>query len=316
MDKKSLLKDYFNFTRKERIAVLIITGLLIIIFFIPLITKKSAAVVQVKRDSAWLAAIHQLKKANADSVDDDNARSFFIDKPNSENKTSATQPELFYFDPNTISAEQWERLGVKEKTVHTIKNYLSKGGAFRKREDLQKIYGLSQQQYDQLAPYVKIRTSAGDHNSISNEREKENAFDATRTPAHLTAVDINISDTTQLISLPGIGSKLAKRIIGFRDKLGGFYSVDQVGETYGLQDSVFQKIKKYLQCNDISVKRININTATKDELKMHPYIRWNIANAIIEYRNQHGQFTSVEDLKKINAVDKETLNKIMHYLAL
>jgi len=316
MDKKSLLKDYFNFTRKERIAVLIITGLLIIIFFIPLITKKSAAVVQVKRDSAWLAAIHQLKKANADSGDDNDARSFFIDKPNSENKASATQPELFYFDPNTISAEQWERLGVKEKTVHTIKNYLSKGGAFRKREDLQKIYGLSQEQYNQLSPYIKIKTSADDYSSINNEREKENAFDASHARAHFTAIDINISDTTQLISLPGIGSKLANRIIGFRDKLGGFYSVDQVGETYGLQDSVFQKIKKYLQCNDISVKKININTATKDELKTHPYIRWNIANAIIEYRNQHGQFTSVEDLKKINAVDKETLNKIMHYLAL
>jgi len=115
--------------------------------------------------------------------------------------------------------------------------------------------------------------------------------------------------------LPGIGSKLAARIVNFRDKLGGFYSVDQVGETYGLADSTFQKIKGSLQLSG-SVKKFNINTATKDELKIHPYIKWNLANAIVEYRNQHGAFKSLDELKNIVLIDEVTFEKIVHYLSL
>jgi competence ComEA-like helix-hairpin-helix protein len=103
--------------------------------------------------------------------------------------------------------------------------------------------------------------------------------------------------------------------VSFRDKLGGFYSVDQVGETFALPDSTFQKIRQYLKIETISIKKININTATIDELKGHPYIRWSIANPIIAYRNEHGAFSKPEDLKKIVAVTDELFNKIAPYLS-
>ena len=118
------------------------------------------------------------------------------------------------------------------------------------------------------------------------------------------------------IALPGIGNKLALRIVNFRDKLGGFYSIDQIGETYGLPDSVFRKIKPFLKLETNLVKKININTATKDEMKSHPYIKWNLANAIVEYRNQHGNFSSLEDLKKISLITTEVFDKIKFYLVL
>jgi competence ComEA-like helix-hairpin-helix protein len=128
-------------------------------------------------------------------------------------------------------------------------------------------------------------------------------------------VNVNSADTMALIALPGIGSKLALRILNFRDKLGGFYSVDQIKETYGLADSTFQKIKIYLIV-DGQVEKINLNTVTKDQLKIHPYIKWNLANAIVEYRNQHGNYKSIEDLKNISMLDENTFNKIAHYLSL
>ncbi|HYK57132.1 MAG TPA: helix-hairpin-helix domain-containing protein, partial [Flavisolibacter sp.] len=64
------------------------------------------------------------------------------------------------------------------------------------------------------------------------------------------------------------------------------------------------------------VKKLNINTATKDELKTHPYIKWNLANAIVEYRNQHGNFKSLVELKNIVLIDETTFDKIVHYLEL
>jgi len=125
-----------------------------------------------------------------------------------------------------------------------------------------------------------------------------------------------MADTTAFISLPGIGSKLAARIINFRDKLGGFYSVEQVKETFGLPDSTYQKIKQYLNLENPSVKKININTATVDELKAHPYIKYILANPIVAYRNEHGLFSKIEDVKKVMVVTEEVYSRIAPYLSL
>jgi len=129
------------------------------------------------------------------------------------------------------------------------------------------------------------------------------------------AVDINTGDSTAFEALPGIGATLAMRIIRFREKLGGFYSVEQVKETFGLADSTFSRIRPYLQfINYSGVRQININTATMDELKAHPYIRYNLARVIINYREQHGFFATVEDLKKITAIDAMQYEKLKAYL--
>jgi competence protein ComEA len=138
-------------------------------------------------------------------------------------------------------------------------------------------------------------------------------------PRHTTKktqpFDINTADTSAFIALPGIGSKLAARIVLFREKLGGFYEVKQIREVYGLQDSVFQKISPMLKCNGNSVRKIHINDAEKEVLKGHPYIRWEIANALVAYREQHGSFRSAEDLAKLESIDGDALKKMMPYIS-
>ena len=127
--------------------------------------------------------------------------------------------------------------------------------------------------------------------------------------------DINEADTSAFIALPGIGSKLAARIVLFREKLGGFYDKEQIREVYGLHDSVFQKISPLLECNPQKVKKIDINSAEKETLKVHPYIRWKVANALVTYRAQHGSFSSAEDLSKLENVDEDALKKMMPYIS-
>jgi competence protein ComEA len=127
--------------------------------------------------------------------------------------------------------------------------------------------------------------------------------------------EINSADTTQFIALPGIGSKLASRIVLFREKLGGFYNVLQVREVYGLQDSVFKKIRPMLRCDPALMKKIDINSASLELLKAHPYIRWKNASAIVAYRNEHGSFGSGDDLKFIESLDSNDLTKFIPYLA-
>ena len=127
--------------------------------------------------------------------------------------------------------------------------------------------------------------------------------------------DINAADTSAFIALPGIGSKLASRIILFREKLGGFYDVRQIGEVYGLQDSVFRKISPMLKCDPNNIRKIDINSVEKETLKVHPYIRWQMANALVAYREQHGSFHSADDISKLENVDIDAVKKMMPYIS-
>jgi len=232
---------------------------------------------------------------------------------NDRKKYEPVKAEVFYFDPNTATSADWTRLGLRDKTIQTIHNYLSKGGKFYKPADIGKIWGMTPADVQRLMPYVSIKS---DHPENSDFAKKAYANTSTAyAPKSYQPIDINLADTSEFISLPGIGSKLSNRIIAFRDKLGGFYSVDQVGETFLLPDSTFQKIKPRLVINNSKVKQININNASVDEMKTHPYLRYNLANAIAQYRQQHGSFNSIDEIKKIMLITEDVFAKIAPYLS-
>jgi competence protein ComEA len=309
MSWKQFIKDYLQFTQKERIGVLTILFLLLVIIFLPKIAGRKSGSEHIDADTGWIAAVKRLeiKEHDAGSEQDDNNKTYQFDQP----KNNRRQPVLSLFDPNTLDDEGWIKLGLREKTIHTIRNYLGKGGRFNKVEDLKKVYGLRADDYLKLKPFVRIENNgAGTTRTETESEEREHG----NKPRSFQAVDINTADTSAFISLPGIGSRLALRIINFRDRLGGFYSVNQIGEVYGLADSIFQKIKQYLIAGNAAIKKIDINTATIDELKAHPYIKYAIAGPIISYRNEHGPFSGIEDIKKVMAVTSEIYDKIAPYL--
>ncbi|HSQ43615.1 MAG TPA: helix-hairpin-helix domain-containing protein [Ginsengibacter sp.] len=312
---KQFLNNYFIFTRKERRAIILIVILILLFALLPLvyplvIPHASYNYSEFKEEIARLSVAKNdsaKEKMYAKNFDNE----FNDDRSlNEEKKYGTIKAETFYFDPNTASADDWKKLGVREKTIHTIYNYLSKGGRFYKPEDIKKIWGLSPTDAQRLIPYVSIKNNNKKYTFEKTEYPANKSF----TAKSVLPIDINIADTTALISLPGIGSKLAQRIIAFRNKLGGFYSVDQVAETYLLPDSTFQKIKPRLIAGRTPVKQININTASVDDMKSQSYLRYNLANAIYQYRQQHGDFKSVEEIKKIMLVTDEIFNKVQPYL--
>lgn len=238
---------------------------------------------------------------------------YVYDQTESDDRTS-TSAKLFYFDPNTLDVAGWEKLGLRRKTIQTIINYRNKGGTFRKPADLERIYTLSNAEYKRLAPYINIQLAGA--KTVYQKSIPLTASYTTTSKKSISALDINSADAAAWIALPGIGEKLAARIMNFREKLGGFHTVNQVAETYGLPDSTFVKIRPYLQITDVTIRTININTCTKEMLSAHPYISWKVAHAIVEYRNQHGNFSSITDLKKIMIIDDLLYQKIHLYCTL
>ncbi len=299
-------KDYLTFTRKERIGILCIITIVLIIYLLPRLSAEPQTAF-VKADDTILQSIDTLieKDSKKPTRYEDNQVSYKYEP----SAGSSIQGELFVFDPNKLNLEGWKKLGLSERTVNTINNYRTKGGRFYKAEDVQKIWGLPEGFYNRVKNYISIPGK-----ETANQRQFT-AFDI-KPAKKILNVEVNSADTSAFIDLPGIGGKLANRIVAFRTKLGGFYSINQIAETYGVADSTFQKIKSYLSIDEGKVHKININTATKDELKMHPYIRWNLANAMVEYRNQHGKFTDIKDLMKIALIDGITFEKIYPYLTL
>lgn len=305
------LKEYFSFTKKERTGVLVLIFLILVVFILPYLFPSS-------RNKTDPRAFEQFRREIATlKPQPDNDANYARKENEPPEKTNSATPALFYFDPNTLSSAAWKQLGVKDKTIHTIEHYLSRGGKFKTPEDLGKIYGLPEREYRRLLPYIQIENKAPSlETGHTVEQQDQKIFSGSsgykkKDPA---PVDINTADTTDFIALRGIGSKLANRIINFRQKLGGFYSVDQLAETYGLPDSVFQQIRPFLKIVNDSLVKIDINAADLNTLKQHPYIRWNAANAIVQYRLQHGAFKSPADLQQIAAMDTSILRKLKPYL--
>lgn len=316
-DSRKYFSAYFSFTRKERTGIGTIIVLILLLVLLPFlfpyfIPEKKHDHSQFEKEIAAL----KIKKPDSGAksfshFDESNYPDFY--QPSEKNYyNKGVKGELFYFDPNTLPVEGWKRLGLREKTAHTIQNYIAKGGRFYKPGDIGKIWGLHEDEVNRLLPYVRIEQKNNENYAAPKDKEITRPNDK---PAYTkTAVDINTADTSVLVALPGIGSKLANRIITFRDKLGGFYSVSQVAETYALPDSTFQKIKDRLVTGNSSVKQLNINTASLEELKAHPYIRYHIANALVQYRNQHGNFASINDLKNILIITSGVFKKMEPYL--
>ena len=272
--------------------------------------KAIPAMLDYQKELSALKQKQEVKNYNKfrDSSNDDPFEHYY---PQKKFSYQALALHPFYFDPNTLEAAGWQKMGLREKTIATILNYISKGGKFKSAEDLKKIWGLKSDEAAQLMPWVRINNTA-----ISSQQNSMAFAKQEKIVKPVISIDVNQADSARWESLPGIGSKLSQRIVNFRNKLGGFYSIEQVGETFGLPDSTFKFIKKQLIFNrGQEVKKLNINTASLDELKAHPYVRYHLANAIIQYRTQHGNFTSIEDIKKIMLVDDALYQKIFPYLS-
>lgn len=310
------IEEYFRFSRRDRLAVLCLVLFILVFFIAPVYLPHPKPSPLTREDSAWITALRKLETVEQ-SADDENWVNQQKKQPNNRMAGSSTNVyrsgtyELFYFDPNHLTRTEWEKLGLRDKTINILLNYISKGGRFREPEDLSRIYGLQENEYARLKPFIRIEKKIEDRSF-----RKENIIRPVNRPeqSRYEEVEINQADTAAFIALPGIGSKLAARIVNFREKLGGFYAIDQVAETFGLQDSTFRKIRQYLKLEKVAVKRININSATLDELKSHPYIRYKIANPLVAYRNEHGPFSTIAGLKEVMAVTDEVFNKIAPYL--
>ena len=221
------------------------------------------------------------------------------------------QLKQFAFNPNDVSKEELSALGFSDFLAKRLLNYRAKGGKFIIKSDLRKLYGMDTALYHTLYPFISLPLSKP---AVEMSRKNNRKTDSTK--VRFERADINTADTSQLINVYGIGKKLSERIVKYRNRLGGFISMDQLKEVYGLDSAVIGNLnKKFMVTPDFSPHLISINAASEKELG-HPYLSFKLAKAIVAYRFQHGKFTNVDDLTQIQLITETDFKKLKPYLTI
>ena len=295
----------FNIYEKGALIILLCLVIILVVFFDEK-QQNSDPIVISKAENYEFLYFDSIGSKVVDTLDSQ--------EPGLVQSKEITPSPQFEFDPNTLSKDSLIMLGFSEFVATNIIKYRHKGGSFKSMDDLSKIYGMESKLLTELKPYIKFPPQ---HKPIETADKKENKgrFSSGKSnKVEIVSVDINKANKEEFMQLKGIGEVLSQRIIRFREKLGGFYSVDQLKDVYGLEDSVILFNREYLRIDNMKLEKIRINQLDFKSLLKHPYIDYEMTKSIINYRREHGAFDNYEDLKKIYMLDKVKLENLKPYL--
>lgn len=284
-----LLKDYFSFSSSDRNGFVVLISIIILVIILTYTLPRFLEVNQ-KSDLSTFKEI---------------VTNFYYTEKVEEVIIHKELHELFKFDPNKLTREQMQRFGFNQQLSNTFENYIAAGGKFRNNEDVLKIFGMTDSIFEKLEPYMEIAAQVADAKPVEFEQ-----VGAVLKPR----VELNSADTSQLIGLPGIGSVLSARIIGYREILGGFHNINQLMEVYGISEEVFERLKALVNVEQSYIRKIDINLASFNELLRHPYINFDQARSISRFVQLNNNIHNLNELLENGVIDSISFYRILPYL--
>ena len=296
-------KDFFYFTRAERQGILILAVLCILVFV-------AGWLIPVKENTTKNDT-EKFKKEYAGFMSSIREKEQKIYSHNNRFQLPRTV-RLTTFDPNITDSVGFLDLGLPAWMAKNILKYRNKGGKFRRAEDFRKVYGLTQEQYTILLPYICIAPVTEPHQDtlrLYTRKVEKDTLKFFKYEAG-TVVELNGADTTELKKIPGIGSTIARMITGYRSRLGGFYDIAQLKEIH----LNVEKLRPWFNVATDNIRQLNINQTGIERLKAHPYINFYQAKIIVEYRKKKGTLKSLKQLSLYEEFTPQDLERISHYV--
>ena len=291
ISSKEKFRDYTTLSKREQRGLLVTVSLMALIIFLPDIYINSF-----------------LYQRDLDYSIEERLKIIAFSEMHYDHDAVKTEITLFPFDPNTVDKAQMKELGFQDFLSDRIIKYRNAGGKFHQVQDLLKMYGIKEAFYLKLKPYINI--------TLIKPKQIIEKTKIDPIVENKLTLNINVCDSADLIRLKGIGPVYASRIIRYRKALGGYTTVRQLKEIYGLTDSTYQKIEPNIYISQLdSINKIHINNVSSDQLRRHPYFRnYNLSASITNFRKQHGDYSSLDDLKLNVLVTDSTLEKISPYI--
>ena len=296
-------KDFFYYTKSERRAVYAlcvgIALLLVAIWLVPDASKSLIAETPTV-DSVALKAFEQEVKAQT-----------YVQKEKKPLVAVKSPVVLKSFDPNEADSTELSSLGLSPYVVRNILKYRQKGGRFRTPESFSRIYGLEQEQFETLKPYIRIAMpKVAEIKEVDTMTVRKVVEKKPFKYPEGTLVDVNSADTTELKKIPGIGSGIAKAIVAYRSRLGGFYSLEQLTEI----EYITPSLVKWFKLEGPVLRPLKVNKAGLEALRAHPYLNFYQAKVIVEHRRKKGQLKSLSQLSLYEEFTEKDLERLSAYL--
>ena len=300
------LRRWFAFSKGERVAIVTILALILVLIL--------ACLFRPSRKSLSDASLHDLDSLLA-------LRQAAIElqqQQQAEKPQEVTELHPFPFNPNTITEEEWQQMGLTDRQVRSIMNYKAKGGRFYSKSDVEKLYAISEEEYAQLEPFIVLpEVARGNTAKPTAKKYESQAFDDKPKPEKkaIPVVDLNTVDSTTLVELPRMGGYMASRIIAFREKLGGFVEAGQLLDVKGLDSTRFAAMRPYLLIGDTETRRIDVNRADFKTLVGHPYLSYEQVKRIFRQRETRGMIKNWAQLEALLKEEGEVNPLLEYYLS-
>ena len=229
-------------------------------------------------------------------------------------KRDTIEIRMQMFDPNTVDSMTLLHLGFKPWQAKNMLKYRAKGGRYRQKEDMKKLYGMTDSMYIALEPYICIQQDSIAVDSAQVDTIHLDSLPKWRSIKKDTILNLRTADTTELKLIRGIGSYRAKMIVRYREQLGGYARVEQILEARGMDKVVADSILPHFYIDSVVLNKMPVNKIRPEVLHRHPYLSFEQAKAIYEYRRRHIRIKSAEELKKIKGLSPSDIEKISIYL--
>jgi len=313
------VQNLFGVSYKQAKGILILQGLILLLIICPILLSIYFPKPSIER------SLDDEKLLNELIARWDQGKEF-MKADQSSFASNHNEPVYFPFDPNSISYDKMVEIGFPTWLAERLISYRNAGGKFAVKSDIKKVYGLQDWLYNQIEDYIQLPdkllvkvtedTNADKPFAENVESTKESNPISKELDSNLPLLlDINLADSVDLQKIRGIGPAFSSRIVRYRNILGGFVSIDQLNEVYGLSEETFEAMKPFIILNEkFNPIKIPVNKASQDELSSHPYINFNTARALVNYRSQHGSFKSLDELKFVKVLSDSMINKIAPYL--
>lgn len=309
----SFIVEFFSWSKKERLGVIVLSSFVFLLFFSDVFFNRIYPFKDYSIHPDTLVVYRQLLdeleadlKHQNDYVESNNELDKEVSKPH--------RIQLKLFDPNKLDLEGWASLGFSKKQSQAIVKYREMLGGFTSKQDLHSSFVVDDEKFKELEPYIQIRIN---DTSIDSRKEKENEQNnKIEAKEETLSIELNSTDSVALLKLFGIGPFYAGKIIAYRNQLGGYYSKDQLLEIWKFDTTKLEQIAKQIWVDTNSVRPLRVNSDSTQLLYSHPYITWNQAKAIVNYREQHGNYKSKSALSEIVLIDDSLLTKLYPYISL
>ena len=287
------ISSYFKFSRNQRSAIFFLFGIIIILQLVYFFVDFSSFSKVSPEKEKWLSLQSQIDSMKQEKLN-------YV-------------PKIYPFNPNFITDYKGYKLGMSVSEIDRLLAFRKENKYVNSPQEFQAVTKVSDSLLNAISPYFKFP------DWINNKKKfatyKKYPYTAFAKKEKIVIIDINKASQEDLIKIYGIGEAISLRILKFKESLGGFVSMEQMKDVWGLSPEVIENLNTHFKVlTPPNVKKVDINNASIKELSQFPYFNYQLAKQIVTFRSMNGDFKKVDDLTKIKGLSIDKANIIALYL--